>query len=223
MSNEVKEAWDKWMRTIPTKGFILDTADFFNQFEGMTLIKEDSKQWTCERCHCLHYDHESKHIWQSLQDGRNMLTCQDCFDEVCPEPAQAEQPDKKWKELAKILLTLCRLTAQSVWDGRGNDDEARLVVDAGHEIYRLFGLESVPEPAAKPAEPEPWREFIAACQKEHVSFSVEIEEAWWKEQERRVSRMIAEAIKAERGRVANMLRKTKNYEEARILEEEASK
>ncbi len=56
MGNPVKESWDKWMRTIPTRGFVLDTADFFNQFDGTRIVKDGGisagdalKYWSNEK------------------------------------------------------------------------------------------------------------------------------------------------------------------------------
>lgn len=60
------------------------------------------------------------------------------------------------------------------------------------------------------AEPEPWAEFKAACQRRNIKWYEDVPEAWWKEHERRVSRMIAAAIKAERRNICNSLLASRN-------------
>ncbi len=189
MSNEVKDKFYDFLYRAPIKGVmnseqICVVSTFLDQFEGMKLVKEGPAMRGQAEFLCDYCEHPMYvrgHIYHNLLTNKNDLICKSCFDKQCPEPAA--NPAER------------RYTFGCPECGTSASKDGVLCSDC--------------------AEPEPWKELLKWNAENHYSEphgrkEVSLCDAAYPEIERRVSRMIAAAIKAERERVGRALRNVKD-------------
>ena len=204
MSNEVKER----IRNTTIMGEMIEGKPYFtwdqilaflDQFEGYKLVKDEPTMF-CAMCNKTRQS--ETHLYHR-SDGWIWKLCKSCFDKQCTEPAAKPA----FKSLDDVTV--------------GDCDRALTGLEAhpiAREIIRLVRYDALNEQIRNaPAEPEPWKELKAGikeaykdCPPELPCDLEDIFEAAYPEIQRRTSRMIAEAIKAERERIGRALRNVKD-------------
>lgn len=204
MSNEVKAKWREWLEDHPEYGHpytLTEIYSFLDQFEGYRLIKDrpGCNGWYCQCCGKPQPGRVKVAIWRDLETGKDKYLCKSCFDKQCPEPAaKPAEPTMR--------CTSCGIdckTGHAYWEDRA------VCMTCFIDLKREYD-------APAKSEPEPWAELTAYVREldnndcgvnfRHAPNSRNVFEAAYPEIERRASRMIDKAIKAERERLCDVLR-----------------